>query len=412
MPSLVRFSFLLMSALIACGEGGSPTGPQPLIEELPRPLTSVESSIIDAGNAFTFDLFREAVRTLPPDSNAFLSPFSASMALGMAMNGAAGSTLQAMQEALRVGGMSLVDANQGYRGLLDLYTTIDKTTELLVANSVWVDQGFPVRPEFLASARDFFSAEARTLDLQSEGLAAINGWVKEKTRNRIPTLLDRIGGDEIAFLVNAIYFKGRWRLPFDPKRTTPQPFMSAGGVSHDVPTMTMDETLRFASRPGFAAADLLYGNGAFAMTILLPDEGSTPGAVLASLTPEAWRELESAYHEGRIVLSLPKFRMEYRRSLVEDLKALGMGIAFDPSQADFTGIANVAPERLYLTQVVQKAFVEVNEEGTEAAAATGVGVGVTSMPPSLIVNRPFLFVIRERLSGTILFLGQVNELRP
>jgi serpin B len=175
--------------------------------------------------------------------------------------------------------------------------------------------------------------------------------------------------------------------------------------------MTMDETVRFVSRQGFSAADLLYGNGAFAMTILLPDAGSTPAALLATLTPESWREIEASYHEARIVLSLPKFKLEYRRSLVEDLKALGMGMAFDQTQADFSGIANVAPERLYLTQVLQKAFVEVNEEGTEAAAATGVGVGVTSMPPAMIVNRPFLFVIRERLSGTILFLGQVNELQ-
>ena len=399
-------AFLLLAA---CSEG-TPTDPAPLIDELPRPLTQSETGIIDAGNKFSFDLFRQAVRALPPDSNAFLSPFSASMALGMAMNGAAGTTLTAMQDALRVGGMPLSDVNQGYRGLLDLYTSIDKTTDLLVANSVWVDQGFPVRTEFLASARDFFSAEARTLDLQTEGLAAINGWVKEKTHDRIPTLLEQIGSDEIAFLVNAIYFKGRWRIPFDPKRTTPQPFLSAGGVSHDVPTMVLDEKVRFASRQGFAAADLLYGNGAFAMTILLPDEGSTPGSLLTTLTPETWRELEASYHEARIVLSLPKFRLEYRRSLVEDLKALGMGIAFDRAQADFSGIANVSPERLYLTQVLQKAFVEVNEEGTEAAAATGVGVGVTSMPPSMIVNRPFLFIIRERLSGTILFIGQINEL--
>ena len=406
-----RPAALLMLAFSACEQSSTPTDPEPLIDELPRPLTQSETGIIDAGNKFTFDLFRQAVRALPPDSNAFLSPFSASMALGMAMNGAAGPTLTAMQGALRVGGMPLSDVNQGYRGLLALYTSIDRTTDLLVANSVWVDQGFPIRAEFLASARDFFSAEARTLDLQTEGLAAINGWVKEKTHDRIPTLLEQISSDEIAFLVNAIYFKGRWRIPFDPKRTTPQPFLSAGGVSHDVPTMVLDEKVRFASRPGYSAADLLYGNGAFAMTILLPDEGSTPGSLLATLTPETWRELEASYHEARIVLSLPKFKLEYRRSLVEDLKALGMGIAFDQTQADFSGIANVSPERLYLTQVLQKAFVEVNEEGTEAAAATGVGVGVTSMPPSMIVNRPFLFIIRERLSGTILFIGQINELQ-
>lgn len=410
MPPVLR-SFLLLIATAACGQASTPTDPEPLIDELPRPLTTAESSIIDAGNRFTFDLFREAVRDLAPDANAFLSPFSASMALGMAMNGAAGSTLAAMQAALRVDGLPLGDVNRGYRGLLDLFTTIDRTTELLVANSVWVDQGFPVRPEFLASAREFFSAEARALDLQTEGLATINGWVREKTRNRIPALLEEVTSDEIAFLVNAVYFKGRWRLPFDPERTARQPFMSATGTSHDVPMMSMEAPLRHAARDGFAAADLLYGNGAFAMTILLPDQGSTPATVLAGLTPEAWRQVDAAFEESKIVLALPKFRMEYRRSLVDDLKAMGMGIAFDQGEADFSGIADVAPERLYLTQVLQKAFVEVDEEGTEAAAATAVGVGVTSMPPSLIVNRPFLFMIRERLSGSILFIGQVNELR-
>jgi serine protease inhibitor len=400
-------AFLLM--VIACGEDESPTGPEPMLESLPRPLTQVETGIIDAGNRFTFDLFRESVRALPPDSNAFLSPFSASMALGMAMNGAAGSTLQAMQEALRIGGMSLGDANQGYRGLLDLYTSIDRTTELLVANSVWVDQGFPIRPEFLASARDYFSAEARTLDLQTEGLAAINRWVKEKTRDRIPTLLDQVSSNEIAFLVNAIYFKGRWRLPFDPKQTTPQAFRSASGSSRDVPTMKLDGPFRYAARDGFEAADLLYGNGAFAMTLLLPAEGSSPGAVLGTLTPEALRALDASFQESRVLLMLPKFRLEYTRRLSEDLTTLGIGIAFDPAQADFSRLTT-GSERLYITQVLQKTFVEVNEEGTEAAAATAVGVGVVSMPPTMAVNRPFLFIIRERLSGNILFIGLINEL--
>jgi len=139
--------------------------------------------------------------------------------------------------------------------------------------------------------------------------------------------------------------------------------------------------------------------------------GSTPAAVLAGLTPATWRVLTSSFQEVKVVLNVPRFKMDYRRSLVDDLRALGMGIAFDAGQADFSGIADVSPERLYLTQVLQKTFVEVNEEGTEAAAATAVGVGVTSMPPTFTVDRPFLFVIRERLSGTILFIGQVNELK-
>jgi serine protease inhibitor len=401
-------SLLLALGAAACGTS-SPTGPEPMLEALPRTLSPAETRLISAANQFSFDLFREATRTLPAGSNAFLSPLSASMALGMAMNGSAGTTLDAMRTALRVPGEPLTDINQAYRGLLDLYTSLDRTTELLVANSVWVDQGFPVRPEFLATARQWFSAEATTLDLQGpSALGDINGWVKDRTNNRIPTLLESIGSDEIAFLVNAIYFKGRWRLPFDLKRTTPQPFHGADGVSRDVPTMSMDVPILFAQRDGFQAAELLYGNGAYAMTILLPTDGSSPADVLASLTSAALQELNASLHETKILLSLPRFRLEYKRSLVDDLKAMGMEVAFDANQADFSGIANVSPARLFLTQVIQKAFVEVNEEGTEAAAATAVGVGVTSMPPSMTVNRPFLFIIRERLSGSILFLGQVN----
>ncbi len=385
--------------------------PEPLLDALPRTLTAAETRLIDAGNQFTFDLFRVATRRLPPDSNAFLSPFSAPMALGMALNGAGGLTFDSMRVALRTGEAPLTDLNSAFRDLLQLYTSLDRTTELLVANAVWVDQGFPVRPEFLTTVRTWFAAEATTLDLQGpEALGAINGWVKERTRNRIPKLLEQIRDDEIAFLVNAVYFKGRWRIPFDPRRTSPSEFRGADGQSRPVPTMRLEDEIRYAQRDGFQAADLLYGNGAYAMTILLPEVGATPGDVLTSLTPASWRELDAAFHEGKIVFTLPRFTFDYRRSLVDDLKAMGMRIAFDAGQADFYGIADVRPERLYLTQVLQKAFVEVNEEGTEAAAATTVGVGVTSMPPSMIVDRPFVFVIRERLSGSILFLGQVNTI--
>lgn len=402
---------LLLAGAAACGSNG-PTGPEPLLDALPRQLSPAESRLIDASNQFSFDLFREATRRLPADSNAFLSPFSASMALGMALNGAGGLTFDSMRVALRAGEAPLSDLNSAYRDLLQLYTTLDRTTELVVANGVWVDQGFPVRPEFLATVRTWFAAEATTLDLQGpDALGAINGWVKERTRNRIPKLLEKIDADEIAFLVNAVYFKGRWRIPFDPKRTSPREFRSARGESQSVPTMWLEDQIRYAQRDGFQAADLLYGNGAYAMTILLPEVGSTPGAVLATLTPASWRELDAAFHEAKIVLTLPKFTFDYRRSLVDDLKAMGMRIAFDAGQADFYGIADVRPERLYLTQVLQKAFVEVNEEGTEAAATTAVGVGVTSAPPSMTVDRPFLFVIRERLTGNILFIGQVNELQ-
>lgn len=403
------FRILGAAALLAAACGNPPTGPEPLLEELPRGLSAAERRLIDAGNQFTFDLFREATRALPSDSSAFLSPLSASMALGMVLNGAGGETFDALRTALRFGDAPLGDINQGYHDLLDLLVGLDRTTEVVVANSLWGDAGFPIKPEFTTAVRTWFDAEARTLDLQTPAaLDAINGWVNDRTRGRIPKLLDNVEDVEIAFLINAIYFKGSWRAAFDPKKTQPRPFHAADGTTRDVPMMSLKTKLRYAAGLASQAVDLLYGNGAFAMTVILPGSGETPASVLATLDPANWRELAAKFREVEMTLELPRFTLEYGRSLKDDLTALGMGIAFDKTRADFYGIADVRPERLYLTRVLQKATVEVNEEGTVAAAATAVGVGVTSAPPAMTVDRPFLVAIRERLSGAILFLGLVN----
>jgi serpin B len=412
-PSM-RFPRPTVTALIlasaACGQGI--TGPEPLLTDLPRPLTAVELHLVEAGNRFTFDLFRVATAALPADRNAFLSPFSASMALGLALNGAGGETFEAMRDALRLGGVPLVEVNRGYRDLLNLLTGLDRTTEITVANSVWSDVGFPILPSFLDVARAWFDAEARSLDFRSAtAVSTINQWVNGKTRGRIPKLLDQIEREEVAFLINAVHFKGRWRTAFDKARTRPEPFHAADGTTGTVPMMSLEPTpLRYVWRPEYQAVDLLYGNGAFSMTVLLPAEGRTPAELLATLDPVTWRRLTEAFEERKIGLSLPRFRMEQERALKDDLTALGMGIAFDPTRADFYGIADVRPDRLYLTRVLQKTFVDVNEEGTTAAAATVVGAGITSAPPVMVVNRPFLFVLRERFSGVILFIGQVNRL--
>jgi serpin B len=212
------------------------------------------------------------------------------------------------------------------------------------------------------------------------------------------------------FLINAIYFKGRWRNAFDPARTSPAPFHAEGGIQ-TVPMMRLPAgPLRTASGTGFQAVDLLYGNGAFVLTIVLPGHGGTLTELLSGLDPTRWAVWTDNLHETEAGLTLPKFRLEYKRELLDDLSALGMGIAFDPFRADFTAMVEPIPERLYLTRVTQKTYVDVNEEGTEAAAVTSVGAGVTSAPPEISVNRPFFFVIRERLSGTIFFLGQVTRI--
>jgi len=407
-----RWAGVLLAAGAACSAPSDESqGPPPLLTQLPRTLSAPEALVIDAGNRFGFDFFQQ-VRRGAPDSNLFLSPFSAAMALGMTLNGAAGTTLDSMRAALRLGSAPLGELDASYRSVIDLLLGLDESTEFRIANSIWADAGFPFLSEFLAAARQSFDAEVRSLDLQAPAsLATINAWVRDKTSGKIPAILDRIDSEEVMFLINAIYFKGKWRLLFDPKRTRSAPFHAADGTVQNVPTMSLEpQTLRYAFGTDYQAVELLYGNGAFALTIVLPIGGKTLAELAGRLDAARWEEWTGALHEAKLGLTLPKFRLEYKRELKDDLSALGMRIAFDPDRADFSRMADPAAGHLFITRATQKTFVDVNEEGTEAAAVTSIGMGVTSLPLTIEVNRPFLFVLRERLSGTIFFIGQITRI--
>jgi serine protease inhibitor len=406
----IRLSLILL-AVAGCGASAQTPSPPPLLTQLPRTLSAAELRIVAGGNAFAFDLLRQATRTLRPDSNAFLSPLSASMALGMALNGAAGQTLNDVQAALRLAGMTEAELNQGYRGLIPLLRALDPRTEMRIANSMWARRGLVLRQPFADAARTNFDAQVRTLDFGSPtAVQTINGWVSSETHQRIPRMLDQIGDDQVLFLINAIYFKGKWREAFDSKNTREGPFHGADGKDRSAPLMRQEKNLRYDETEDYQAADLLYGNGAFAMTVLLPKPGRTASQTLQGLDSAAWKALTGRFHEAKVSLTLPRFRLEYTRKLNQDLQVLGMKAAFDPSRADFSRVAEPGPEKLYLSRVDQKTFVEVNEEGTEAAAATSVGVAVASAVQvfEMKVDRPFVFTIRERLSGTVLFLGLMN----
>ncbi len=403
---------LALLVLTGCGSSTGPGAgdPPPILSELPRALSGSEARLVEGSNAFAFDLLREITRGLPPDSNVFVSPLSASVALGMTLNGAGGETYDAMRSALRLGGMTEPEINRGYRDLIALLTGLDSRAELRLANSIWSDAALPLEPEFVRSNGEFFDAGVTALDFADPAAAGtINGWVDQKTGGRIPRLLESVSPDEVLFLINAIHFKGKWRSAFDPDDTRDGPFRGADGRERTAALMWQKGNLRYTEADGYQAVDLLYGNGAFAMTVLLPRGDQTPAELVAGMTPESWSALGGRFREQEMALTLPKFRMEYGRRLNDDLITLGMGIAFGPD-ADLSRIADVTPDALYITRVDQKTFVEVNEEGTEAAAATAVGIGKTSAPGEMRVNRPFVFAIRERLSGAIVFLGVMNVL--
>ena len=372
------------------------------ITRLPRALTAAEVEVIRASNRFAFDLLAQANRA---NDNLFLSPLSASMALGMTMNGAAGETWNQMRDVLGFGSLAEEEINASYKSLLALLVSLDPTVDMAIGNSVWTRRGFPVEPDFLDTVREAFGAEAAELDFASTSASErINEWVRDATHGRIEDIVpDVIPVEVVMYLLNAIYFKGSWTIRFDPSETRTEPFHLDDGSTRAVPLMTLARTLPYHWNSRFQAVDLPYGGGAFAMTVLLPGQGVSVDTLAASLDAGEWEDVADGFREEKVELFLPRFRMSYERMLNDDLAALGMVDAFDPDRADLTRLSPV--EFLHVSEVRQKSWVNVDEEGTEAAAATSAGT-FTSGPAVVRADRPFLFFIRERLSGTILFAGK------
>ncbi len=396
------------SAVAACGGGATdPSGIAPALTSLPRELTTAERDVLGASNAFSFSLWKR-INAVQRDSNVFVSPLSASFSLGMAMNGAANQTLDEMRSALQYGNASLADIDAGYKSLIALLTSLDRTVAMDIANSIWYRSGFPFNQNFLDDGANYFSASIKPLDFNdvTGSLAAINGWVNTQTKGKIPTIIDQITPDNVMFLINAIYFKGSWRARFDPTLTIDAPFHSVKG---DEPARLMHRQgkMSYGETATYQAVDLAYGDSAFTMTVVLPKAGTSVETLAASLDAPAWQVLTSGFRTAEVDLFLPKVKMSWLRELIPDMKTLGMNVPFT-DQADFTRMSTRGRE-LFISLIRQKTFVDINEEGTEAAAVTATGISLTSAPVTvpMRVDRPFVFVIRERLSGTVLFMGKV-----
>jgi serpin B len=396
-------------ALGACGNSSSEPGTRPARNELPRALTAQEHQVQSATNAFSFALWQK-LNVEQPARNIFASPLSASFALGMTLNGAAGTTLGEMRTALQFGNTSVPDINAGYKSLMQLLTTLDPSVTMQIANSIWYRNTLTVNKPFVDAVTSSFGATVTPLDFQdvSGSLGKINGWVDARTNHKIPSILDDIRDDAMMYLINAIYFKASWREKFDPARTLNQPFHGASG-EHTVALMHRNDKMPYAETATYQAVDLPYGDSSFTMTVILPKQTSTVNDVAAALTAAGWSALTSSFATSQVDLALPKMKLEWNASLIPELEALGMHAAF--VNADFTPMSP-SGSQLVISDVKQKAYVEVNEEGTEAAAATSVGVVLTSAPLAHVmrVDRPFIFAIRERLSGTVLFIGKVVDL--
>ena len=400
----------LILAMTACSN--SPTEPR---NREVRELTSVEKALVEAENSFGLKVFR-AINNDEKDKNVFISPLSISMALGMTLNGANGTTKEAMQNALELAGLSDQQINENYQSLIDLLTGLDPKVKFQIANSIWYRNDFVFKESFINLNKKYFYAKVAGLDFTNpQSAKIINSWVEDNTNGKIKKIVDQIEAHIVMFLINAIYFKGVWTYEFDKSQTQDDLFNLPDGSQKTVPMMTQSREFSYYANDQFQAVDLPYGDELFSMTIILPAPEINVDDFLAALSAENWNLWTGSFSKTDGVLYFPRFKLEYEKLLNDALKSLGMAIAFDQDQADFTRMFDkVGGINLFIDKVKHKSFVEVNEEGTEAAAVTSVEIGFTTSvgpgsPFVMRVDRPFIFAIREHHSGTILFVGKIVD---
>lgn len=378
----------------------------------PFELTTAEKNLIESDNSFGLKLFKMVNQSEASGENIFISPLSVAMALGMTYNGANGSTQEAMQQTLELSGLSIEEINDSYKHLITLLTQLDPMVQFQIANSIWYrDDWHQPETEFLNRCDEYFNALVTALNFSDPKAASvINAWVDENTNGRIKEIVRApIDPLTVMFLINAIYFKGTWTYQFDEDLTQDDQFIHPDGSETPCKMMAHSAFHRYYFNERFQAADLSYGDGAFSMTIFLPNLQTDLDAFITAFDRDSLQHWLSCFLSDSVDVYLPRFTLEYELGLKDILTALGMGIAFSPEAADFTNMYNAG--QVFISEVRHKTFVQVNEEGTEAAAVTSVVAGTTSgddtFPPVFYANHPFVFVIRENESGTILFIGKI-----
>lgn len=374
-----------------------------------RELNSMEKKLVAADNQFGFNLFKQ-ISQAEKDKNVFISPLSVSMALGMALNGAAGNTKDAMGATLELADLTVEAVNESYKSLIELLTGLDPKVEFNIANSIWYRSDLSFEKAFIDLNKAYFEAQVAGLNFSSPSASGtINAWVDQNTNGKIKKIVgEAINPLTVMFLINAIYFKGIWTYQFDKKLTQLDSFIVADALKKTCNMMRQSGSFRYFSNKSFQAIDLPYGDKKFSMTIFLPHRGADIDSLISEFNRENWILWMKRFSEQQGDLWLPKFTLEYELVLNAVLKALGMGIAFT-DQADFTKMYK--PGGIFISEVKHKSFVKVDEEGTEAAAVTSVEMRLTAVPAgfTMRVDRPFIFVISENHSQSILFMGKIVD---
>jgi serpin B len=380
------------------------------VERQDIPLTKAEENIVKGNNAFGFNLL-QALSEEEKKGNIFISPLSASLALGMLNNGAAGITSEEIRSALGYEGISTEDLNGYFQKMLATLTTLDPEVTLESANSIWIRNNFQVLPAFIEVNQNSYEATVSHADFSDPAtLGLINGWCAEKTHGKIDEILTEIPSDVMIYLLNALYFKGLWTDPFEKSQTKDAPFANENGRKSIVPMMRQEVQMNYARNDLVEMVEATYGNEAFSMVFMLPVEGATLSGVVENLA-SVWSDCLAGLSLCTIQLGIPRMELEYEAKFNSALKKLGMVSMF--GAADLSGIQ--PGSNLFVSMVKQKTTLEVNEEGSEATAVTVVAISesasiVTPAPIPFILNRPFLVFIKEKSTGAILFEGLIRGL--
>ncbi|HEY9861337.1 MAG TPA: serpin family protein [Candidatus Obscuribacterales bacterium] len=404
---LGSWQFATTEAAMARPYSPAPVRPNP--QTAMSQADTLNSKLVTANTRFGLKLFAQALKA-DAGKNVFISPSSVAIALAMTYNGAKGDTQQAMAKALELQGLSLADVNQSNAALIAGLQKADPAVEVAIANSLWTRRGTGFQREFLQRNQQFYKAQITEIDFtQPQAVSQINRWVKEKTRGKINQIVDRVQPNLALLLLNAVYFKGKWSQAFDAKATVARPFTLANGTRKQHPMMIQTGKYDYYETDKFQAVSLPYGEGRFSLYLFVPKSQSNLSSFYRDLTAANWDQWMNEFQNRPGSIQVPKFKLEYDLNLNNALKALGMGIAFDGGRADFSGMSQ---GDLAIDQVRHKTFVEVNEVGTEAAAATSVSIVVTStqvpQPPfKLVADRPFFYAIRDNETGSLVFMGSM-----
>jgi serpin B len=379
-------------------------------EPVPINLTQDQVALIESGNSFAFDIFMKILGGAGENENVMISPLSISYARSMTLNGADGATRDSMLKALRMNGITPDEINDSYKNLTGALLSVDKRVLISIANSVWVEKNFTVKKSFTDILTNYYDAESRSFDINDAAAPdKINVWIEDKTNGLIKEMIDKLEDNTVMLLINAIYFKGKWKSQFDKSKTVEMPFFKSGGNQVDVPMMKQKNDFRVHEGDGFVVAEFPYGQGNFVMDIIIPNDQSGFNNTLAMISDENYTSWINQMNKRETDLSFPRFKYGFRKKLKDTLTDMGMGIAFTDG-ADFSNINDMYD--LLINDVAHQSFIETNEEGTEAAAATVVEIGLTSAPPTPLVlklDHPFIYIIRETTTNTIIFMGRVAD---